>query len=337
MLLQKIRPWIPLFFWIFQVIVHIIRNIYLIISNSFASIFSNVIIIFPLDAVTFSVFYYYFAPRYFKRKNFNLNILLSFVYIFIYGFVWVFVYYFWQTTNYDDLKSIYFSSFGHSINYSFFGILVRLGIDWFEKREKEKDLEKQNIKTELALLRAQINPHFLFNTLNNINSFANQNSEKTSYAIIKLSEIMRYMLYEANGEKVLLDKEIQYIYNFLDLQKLRYRNTEFIKFEVIGNTSNIFIPPMLFIPFIENAFKHSKKSESDPIIIKLSVTNKEMNFICTNVKRQLSESEKKLSNGIGIQNINRRLDYLYPDNFYLDIKEDEKTYSVYLKIMDYEN
>jgi len=214
---------------------------------------------------------------------------------------------------------------------------MRLGIEWFEKRETQKELEKQNIKTELALLRAQINPHFLFNTLNNINSFATQNSEKTSYAIIKLSEIMRYMLYEANGEKVLLDKELQYIYNFLELHKLRYKHNSFVQFSVSGTTSNIFIPPMIFIPFIENAFKHGKKGPKDVIEINISVRNKEIDFNCQNNKRQLSESEKKLDKGIGIQNIKRRLEYLYPQGFVLDLLETDTTYSVHLKIKNYES
>ncbi|MDX9705685.1 MAG: histidine kinase [Weeksellaceae bacterium] len=235
------------------------------------------------------------------------------------------------------MKTIYLSSFGHTINYAFLGIIFRLGIEWFEKRDKQKELEKQNIKTELALLRAQINPHFLFNTLNNINSFAQTNSDKTSYAIIKLSSIMRYMLYEANAEKVFLVNEIQYIQNYIDLQKLRYKNPNFIELKTSGINSKIQIPPMLFIPFIENVFKHGKKSEDEKIEIRIEVNEHEINFFCKNTKRVLNETEKISNAGIGIANIKRRLEILFPANNKLDIFENEKHYIVNLKIENYEN
>lgn len=301
------------------------------------SIFDIVIVTFPLDAITFSVFYYYFAPLFFKRKNIRLNILLSFIYIILYGFVWIGVYYILFTQDYGQLKGLYFSSFGHCLNYGFLGILLRLGIDWFEKRESRKGRETQNVKTELALLRAQINPHFLFNTLNNINSFATQKSEKTSYAIMKLSEIMRYMLYDANGEKVLLDKEIQYIESFLELHKLRYKDASFVKFRIIGDTAKVFVPPMLFIPFIENAFKHGKKGSDNQMVFEIEVENKTINFKSKNYKRVLSESEQKLKTGIGIQNIKKRLEYLYPNNFNLEIQDTDQIFAVHLMIQNYEN
>jgi len=337
MTIQKIRVWAPLFFWCFQLFINLTRNIYLIPSGLFWNTFSRGFITYPLDIITFCVFYYYFAPQFFKKTELKLNIFLSILYAFLYGSIWLLVYYFFQIKDYSSLRAVYFSSFGHTLNYSFMGVLIRLALDWFDRRESSKELEKQNIKTELALLRAQINPHFLFNTLNNINSFATQNSEKTSYAIIKLSEIMRYMLYEANGERVLLDKEIQYIRNFLELHKLRYKNNSFIKFTVTGNTANIFISPMLFIPFIENAFKHGIKSIADPIIIEIMAENEEIYFTCSNTKRQLSESEKQQSHGIGIQNIKRRLDYLYSGRYTLMIDEEGKTFSVYLKVRYHEN
>ncbi len=337
MSLSRIKILAPLFFWIFQVLIHVIRNIYIWVAEPFFSIFETIIIVYPLDIVTFVIFYYYFSPKFLKKERTKFNVFLSVFYIIFYGFVWVVTYYYWQTTDYEPLKSIYFSSFGHTVNYAFLGIIFRLGIEWFEKRDKEKELEKQNAKTELALLRAQINPHFLFNTLNNINSFAQTNSEKTSFAIIKLSEIMRYMLYEANSEKVFLEKEIQYIRNFIELQKLRYKNPNFIDFQAIGIATNILIPPMLFIPFIENVFKHGKKTEEEKIEIRIDVKAPKINFYCKNAKRVLSETEKIGFQGIGISNIKRRLEILFPESYKLEISENEKHYIVNLIIENYEN
>jgi len=232
--IRKIKLYAPALFWLFQIIVHIIRNLYLLIERPFSDIFTNIVFTFPLDIVTFCVFYYYLAPKFLKKENLKLYISLGVLYFIAYSFVWAYVYYLRGMAE-NQLFGIYFSSIGHTLLYTFYAIIIRLAIDWFQKRDDKKELEKQNIKTELALLRSQINPHFLFNTLNNINSYAVSQPDKSSFAIIKLSEIMRYMLYEAKDERVLLEKEINYINNYLDLQKIRYKHNDFVSF----NTRNL--------------------------------------------------------------------------------------------------
>lgn len=332
MMLRKVKILAPVIFWIFYLLVHMIRSLYQIINGQFWQTVKVILYTNGLDAVTFVLFYLYFAPRFFAKQRLLLNILLAVLYLIIYSFVWVTVYYFWQTTDYKALKIIYFSSYGHTILFAFFGVMVRIGLEWFEKREKTMELEKQNVKTELALLRAQINPHFLFNTLNNIHSFALKSPEKTSYAIIKLSDIMRYMLYDANVDQVLLEKEIQYIRNYIDLQKLRYRNENFIEFRTEGDVSGIYIAPMLFIPFIENAFKHGKKNENDLISIYILAKKERIVFECSNTKRILNETEKSIASGIGIRNIQRRLDLLYPNKYNLTIRDENNRFNVYMVV-----
>jgi LytS/YehU family sensor histidine kinase len=290
------------------------------------------LITYPLDIITFSLFYFLFTPRFYKNKDLKLLLAISIVYPFIYGFVWILVYYLTGLNDIQLLKLYYFSSFGHTLSYAFYGIVFRLAIDWFENREKRKELEKQNIKTELALLRSQVNPHFLFNVLNNINSFANKNSEKTSFAIIKLSDLMRYMLYEAKEDKVFIEKEIKHIENYIDLQKLRYKIPGLIEFDSSCSNSNIKIPPMLFIPFIENAFKHGKKTNGSKIKIKLEVSDKEINFSCSNQIRLLNDTERNEPGGIGIENIKRRLKILYPEKHQLIVKNSNNIYTVNLSI-----
>jgi LytS/YehU family sensor histidine kinase len=247
------------------------------------------------------------------------------------------VYYKLGVEDISQLKLYYFSSIGHSLLYAIYGIMFRFAIDWFENREKRKALEQQNTKIELALLRSKVNPHFLFNILNSINSFTTTNSEKASYAIIKLSELMRYMLYEAKEERVLIEKEIDYIEDYLSLQKLRFTNPNLVSFNHSCDTTSFFIPPMLLIPFIENAFKHGKKAVGNRIDINLIIENKILQFECINRIRQKNETEKDDRGGFGIENIKRRLELLYPNKHQLIIDTNNNIYRVKLIISLYEN
>ena len=323
--------WTPFVFIGIRLVTFIIRSIWQMNDYGFWYIFKDVKYTMSLDFVTFCVFYFYFAPNFFARRKVILNVFLTVVYFFAYAFVWAFVYKSRGIPT-EQVYLFYFSSIGHSLLNAMYGVVTRLAIEWFQKREEKKELEQQNTKTELALLRSQINPHFLFNTLNNINSFAQTAPDKTSFAIVKLSGIMRYMLYEAVDEKVLLSKEISYIKDFLELQKIRFGNSDFIDFKQGQIDSDIFIPPLLFIPFIENAFKHGKKSPTIPISIFIEFKKGVLYFTCRNGVRQLNETENNQSSGFGIANIKRRLALLFPEKYELNIKNDDVQHSVELKI-----
>jgi LytS/YehU family sensor histidine kinase len=212
--------------------------------------------------------------------------------------------------------------------YAIMGTLFRVAISWYNNQKYEKELEKQNVRNELALLRSQINPHFLFNTLNNIHSFVYRDQDRTSFGIIKLSEIMRYMLYETNADRVLLEKEIKCIENYIELQKLRLKDPAFIQFTVEGNIHGIEIPPLLLITFVENAFKHGKKNGPSPgIVIHLKTEGKTLLFEVLNYilpKDNESDSYK----GFGLNNLQRRLDLIYGKTFKLDRKIEGDKYTV---------
>jgi two-component system, LytTR family, sensor kinase len=330
--IRTIRLFAPLAFWAFQILILIIRNIYRMGDLSFSEILSPALVTFPLDCFTFCAFYYFFAPKYFKKERPALYIPLGLAFFILHGFIWISVYHYLGVEKTSRLMAFYASSMGHSLLYAFYAIVFRMAIDWFEKQNKQKELDKQHIKTELALLRSQINPHFLFNTLNNIHSFVMKDKDKASFALIKLSEIMRYMLYEAKGEEVFLIKEVEYLENFIKLHQLRYKNPDFVSFRTKGIRPNLMVPPMLFIPFIENAFKHGKKSGDGKIKIALILERDEIRFTCLNQKRELNKTEQKEPKGIGIQNIKRRLELLYPAMHKLAIEEDEKYFSAKLMI-----
>jgi len=202
---------------------------------------------------------------------------------------------------------------------------------WGQNLKLKEQLKNQNLQSEIALLKNQINPHFLFNTLNNIDSLINTNSQKASKSIIILSDIMRYMLYDTGVEKISLAKEIDYLKNYVNLQQIRLRNKDFILFTVHGNYENVEISPMLFISFIENAFKHGKKDIKSPgIIISFDISKNYIFFKCINYINKNINKDK--TSGIGLTNVKRRLELLYKNNFELITEEKNNKYSVSLSI-----
>ena len=217
------------------------------------------------------------------------------------------------------------------ILFAFFSVVLKLFVDWFVNERVQRDLENQRLTAELAFLKSQINPHFLFNSLNSIYSLAYQKSDTTPDAILKLSEIMRYMLYECNDNKVDLSKELQYLHNFIDLQKIRFGNKAYIDFKVEGNVSNQKIVPLLLIAFIENAFKHGiANDDASPIKMLVSVDKNHLHFYIENKKHNNNTDSV---GGIGLNNVVRRLDLLYPGDYNLDIRDEKDTYSCELSLV----
>lgn len=201
---------------------------------------------------------------------------------------------------------------------------VGLTEDWAKMKKDKQALEQQNTQAELALLKSQLNPHFLFNTLNSIYSLAYQKSDKAPDAILKLSEVMRYMLYDSEDKMVLLEKELQYLHSFVDLQKARFKENIYVDLLVEGTVTTQLITPVLLIAFVENAFKHGVLSDpSDPVLIHVIV---EGNNLQLNVQNRINHQQKDQTGGIGLPNIYRRLELLYPGQHNLNIKENDTHY-----------
>lgn len=330
---KQILKFAPFIFWIILTIIKLIRIVPLLEGEGLVYSIQTILITTPLDLITFFLFYYFIIPNVIKNNRLVVNIGSTILFWISYGFIWGLVYKLvGRTVNFEESVMVYKSSLGHTLLSTLYAIVLRLSVDWFDNFQKQKELKKQNLKTELALLRSQINPHFLFNTLNNINSFSQNDPEKTSFAIIKLSDIMRYMLYEASEEKVLLNKEIEYIYNLIELQKLRYKENDFVSFKVEGDIHSKMIPPMLFLPFIENAFKHGKLSVTNGIEIYIKIEKNEIFFNCSNQIKELNDTEKEQFGGVGIKNIERRLELLFPSHYRMNISEKNNVYLVELKI-----
>jgi two-component system LytT family sensor kinase len=209
----------------------------------------------------------------------------------------------------------------------------RLLLLWFQQNKIRTELENQKLHAELSFLKMQINPHFLFNALNNIYSLAvTENSKKTGGSILKLSELIRYMLYEKedNESKVSLQKEIHYINNYLDLEKLRHPGDIHVNFYIEGEADEKRIAPLLLFPIIENAFKHGILTEKNkPVNISLNISEHSMKFSISNFKNVYQKPEV---GGIGLQNVKKRLDLIYGPNYKLDIHEDEQRFTTDLQL-----
>lgn len=231
---------------------------------------------------------------------------------------------------------------GKVITDSIFSALIVLTIggglkitkEWFRNEHMKKEVESEKLSAELALMKSQINPHFLFNTLNNIRSLVRKNSPKSDAAIIKLSQLMRYMLDDAANEYVPLTKEIEYLQNYIDLQRLRLPEEVDISFEIIKNNDRHLVPPMLFIPFVENAFKHGVSYlEDSKVAIKLVIEDRSLFFSVYNNMNVRNEEQKKIKGGgFGLKNIKKRLEILYPGQHELKIKSGKGLYQVDLTI-----
>ena len=218
---------------------------------------------------------------------------------------------------------------------------VKFAKDTLINQHLQKEREKHYLETELKFLRAQIQPHFFFNTLNNIYSLTLKKSDQAPDIILKLSDLMSYMLYESTAPLVPLAKEIDYLRNYLDVEQLRFGHRLTIDFSITGPTTGVQIPPMILILFLENSFKHGVKHNISDILLTIRLAVKD-DFLFFHVENPVSEEEwpptpspaapQAGSKGIGLRNVRRRLDLLYGQRHSLDIHEENKLFIVSLKM-----
>lgn len=216
-----------------------------------------------------------------------------------------------------------------------FSTIIQVMTDWLRHRQVKKELETKTMESELNFLKSQINPHFLFNTLNSLYALTLKKSEKAPEIVIQLSEIMRYMLYECNERRVPLHKEVNYMKNYIELERLRQGSDVDLKFAVKGDVGDQMIAPLMFIPFIENSFKHglSNQIRHGFVHICLELEGTEIRLNIQNSKTPSHPvQEHKRSGGIGLTNIQRRLDLIYPGRYTLEIKDQPDRYIVNLGI-----
>ncbi len=282
--------------------------------------------------------YFILFPDYLKNRSFTKHLfLLGLASLLLTPVKTIFLY---QVSSGNQEMQVYYLQNQLYIFISTFFVgssatIYRVMSDWIVQQQEKKELESQTLQSELNFLKSQINPHFLFNTLNSLYALTLKKSDLAPEIVLKLSEMMRYMLYDCNEKEVSIEKEITYIKNYLELEKLRHgRNIE-ISFDIEENVSTQKIAPLLLIPFIENAFKHgvSNLISNSYVDVKLSCSSYQIEMHVKNSKRpSIPKNEFRKNGGIGLLNVRRRLDILYPGNHVLTIIESPAEYSVELKI-----
>jgi len=282
---------------------------------------------------------YILIPKYLKQKSFWVYLLSMLVVVIMITPIKTLVYYLLYS-NYPDLQ-VYFVDRQRDIFLSSFLVMIgstgfKIFNDWaFHQREKQ-ELQKQSLESELNFLKSQINPHFLFNTLNNLYALTLKKSDDAPEIVLKLSEMMRYMLYECNEKRVLLTKEINYLKNYLDLELIRQGELVEIDFNLEGDVDNQKVAPLVFIPFVENCFKHGLKNEigKGHVKINMKVNDDAVDMTIENSKTTSLPSQpgKGRSGGIGLVNVKKRLDLHYGESYNLDITDNPNDFIVQLYI-----
>ncbi|MEO8174658.1 MAG: histidine kinase [Sediminibacterium sp.] len=215
------------------------------------------------------------------------------------------------------------------------GAAFKLLVDYARAQRRMGEMVKENAETELNFLKSQINPHFVFNSLNSVYFLIDKQNTDARDALHKFSDMLRYQLYECNGDTTPIEKELGYLKDYIELQKLRRNENCEVRFSQEGNLSGFMIPPLLLIPFIENAFKHLSHYSNKKDTIDIHLEKKEQLFIFSvsnSTEPAKKEPEFFVHGGIGLKNVKRRLELLYPDKHKLEIKPGHDTFAIYLEL-----
>lgn len=320
--------------------------VYLFIITTFQNIagsypysfyFSNELIkiAFYATGVYFNIFY--LIPNYLSNKKFVVYCILLVLVTIILTPLQVFFLYI-KASQFPDYQISLYQSQPWFFILTFLVVslstIFKIISDWVRHQRERKELQTESMQSELRFLRSQINPHFLFNTLNNLYALTLKKSDDAPEIVLKLSEMMRYMLYECNERRVFLSKEVNYLRNYLDLERLRQGKNMEISFEVNGTIAQQKIAPLMFIPFLENSFKHGASNhlaEGGFVHIKLNIEEHNVHLFIENSKPEVPiRHTGKRSGGIGLVNVKRRLNLLYPEQYKLKIEEKPTTYTVNL-------
>jgi len=213
-------------------------------------------------------------------------------------------------------------------------LIIRGFINWYNEKKLKDALKEKNHEMEMALIKSKLDPHLLFNTINNIDALIIKDAVEASNYLNKLSDIIRFMLYETKADKIRLSQEIEYIEKYIALQKIRTANVNYVQFAVTGIVDNKYIAPMVFIPFIENAFKHTNnKKLENAITINILIKEETIQLICEN-KFDTRLVVKQKNGGLGNELIQKRLQLIYPEKHILEVHKNNELYTVNLTIIN---
>jgi len=335
---QKIPIRYHIIFWISYFIINVIR--YGSINNDYWYSLKSNLVEFPLNILITYFTIYYLITKFILKKRYIHFFLLFFISLILFYLLRTGLHYVLVSENIwpeaEGIRKMF--SFNHIVAVTI-GVIyvialvsaIKLTFDWISVKSRNEKLIKVQLETELQFLKTQIQPHFFFNTLNNLYALAIEKSNIVPQAILKLSEIMQYVLYEVKEPKIKLLREVNYIHTYLELEKLRFGSSVKSELRIVGNINDTEVPPLLFLPFIENCFKHGAKN-NDNIEVSITFDKKDTNLVFY-VENSFNQSTNVVTkHGIGIKNVKRRLQLLYPNEFELKTNITQNNYAVELKI-----
>ncbi len=331
-----------LLYWSLHIIFWTVLNNFVLRRNPVSQDFSlwhnlfNVSVWLPVAIPYSYLLAYFIVPKLLLREKFWLFILAALLWI-IAGVTINYYYRVYVLTPAQEVMHFSNIARGGWQLTSFMLLLVhgtnvtmlKLFKFWFKKQQEWMQAEKEKITAELQLLKAQVHPHFLFNTLNNIYSFSLEQSPKTPGLILKLSSLLSYMLYDCKTEEALLEKEIEIMKNYTDLEKERYGNKIEISWDVDGNVKDKYIAPLLLLPFLENAFKHGTSEQLEKPWLSVDISVKQDILKCK-IANSKNEFVSVSEHGIGIQNVKKRLAFIYPGKHEMRINDEGNFFVVSL-------
>lgn len=330
-------------FWLIYFVFNFLR--FAAINNDYWYSLKSNLVEFPLNISITYFTIYYLIPRYILKKKYLQFVLLFTLSLALFYFIRTGLNYILVTEsiwpeaqgNQEPFTAIHVvESMIGAIYVVALVSAIKLTYDWANEKKRNDDLQRVQLETELNFLKSQIQPHFFFNTLNNLYALVIKQSPNAANVVMKLSEIMQYVLYEVKEPKISLMKSINYLYSYLELEKLRYGERVKSEINIEGNIDDIEIPPLLFLPFIENCFKHGTRHHED-INVFIDFVVKD-NFLYFTVRNNYVKNKDDVpKHGIGIENVKRRLQLLYGSAYSLKTKSKGNVYTVNLKLPVYED
>lgn len=317
------------------------------VYKSFYTQLSDLLLVTLVYALSHSTMYYttqyLFIPRLLKKRRIALFIL-AFLGLLIFS---VFAMYFGiqLILGADLIKTFKVARLQVLITFAFSNvfmtavlIMLKALLDYIRNHRSEERKEKERLEAELQYLKAQVNPHFLFNTINSVYVLIKSNPDKASETLIKLSDLLRAQLYDFSHDKITIEQEISYLQNYIELEKLRKGEKLRVDFNKSNTLQGFKIAPLMLMPFLENCFKHvsSKPNQQNTINVDIDLQNEKIKAVFFNTREEESKTSENLPGGIGLKNINRRLELLYPGAYKLDIKDTPDSYQVTLILDTYE-
>lgn len=300
------------------------------------------------QAVAAYINIYYLIPKYLEKSRFAAYIVRLLITIGVATLLVISGYYFSSFLTGRSLAELYGGGSEADCFMRFLGnalpstvasttlvMSIKLAKNWIQTKSREKELEKEKLETELKFLKNQFNPHFLFNTINSIFFLIHKNADQASDALAKFSELLRYQLYECNDLQIPLTKELSYMSNFIELEKLRQNDNVLINVESDTNSgANLGIAPFILMVFVENAFKHVSKNSDEINWIKICTTlrENELKFVISNSVSPITKTDVVHYGGIGLANVQRRLDLVYPAQHELQIQKSDTRFEVRLSV-----